>query len=240
MQMHDIPSAYFPDAQVHSVEDSFTSNYKNLQGQFSYICDLVNLTVEDIKGVTSVLGYTNDEFSNLPFFGGIAPEDRDQVISIINEGYYHLRQAKEIELLKSQFSITTRFICKDGSYRHIQQVIAFISMNSYGDGLKVFNMCNDISQLPFQGVTAYLRCRCMGIRSNFTAIQKTNRPKSSAFTFSIRENEILHFLHLGKTSQEIASILCISKHTVDKHRSNMLNKTNCNNTLELVNLWLNN
>jgi DNA-binding CsgD family transcriptional regulator len=238
MQMHDIPSAYFPNAQIHTVEDLFTSPRQHLAGQFNYICDLVDQTLESVYGTESVLGFTPDDFANIPFFGGIHPDDRDTVIAIINEGYQHLRDHKEIELLKSQFSITCRFICKDGSYRHIQHVITFITMNSYGDALKVFNMCNDISQLPFEGVTAFLRCKCMGIGAEFAVLQQKQKSIYDAIAFSAREQEILQFLHLGKTSQEVADILCISKHTVDKHRSNMLNKTNTANTRELINIWL--
>ncbi len=52
--------------------------------------------------------------------------------------------------------------------------------------------------------------------------------------FSQREKEILELLIKGNTSEKIARTLFISKHTVDKHRSNMLQKTGAKNTAELI------
>lgn len=51
---------------------------------------------------------------------------------------------------------------------------------------------------------------------------------------SEREKEILLLICKGLTNYEIADTLFISKRTVDKHRANILEKTNCKNTANLV------
>lgn len=51
---------------------------------------------------------------------------------------------------------------------------------------------------------------------------------------SIRELEIVLLICKGLTNIEIADQLCISKRTVDKHRANILEKTACRNTANLV------
>ena len=51
---------------------------------------------------------------------------------------------------------------------------------------------------------------------------------------SERELEILYYVCKGFSNQEIADELCISKRTVDKHRGNLLSKTQCKNTASLV------
>lgn len=51
---------------------------------------------------------------------------------------------------------------------------------------------------------------------------------------SEREKEILLLICKGMTNYEIADALFISKRTVDKHRANILEKTNCKNTANLV------
>ncbi|WP_294599317.1 response regulator transcription factor [uncultured Rikenella sp.] len=51
---------------------------------------------------------------------------------------------------------------------------------------------------------------------------------------SAREKEILLLICKGMTNYEIADTLFISKRTVDKHRANILEKTNCKNTANLV------
>jgi len=49
-----------------------------------------------------------------------------------------------------------------------------------------------------------------------------------------REKEVLKVIAIGKTSEEIAIELNISKSTVDTHRQNMLRKYNVSNILELL------
>lgn len=51
---------------------------------------------------------------------------------------------------------------------------------------------------------------------------------------SNRESEILVGICQGLSNQEIADELFISKRTVDKHRSNIMEKTGCRNTANLV------
>lgn len=49
-----------------------------------------------------------------------------------------------------------------------------------------------------------------------------------------RETEILFYICKGLSNAEIAKILMISKRTVDKHRENLLQKTQSKNTANLV------
>ncbi len=51
-----------------------------------------------------------------------------------------------------------------------------------------------------------------------------------------REMDIVSLIFKGKSSKEIGEQLFISKATVDKHRSNILQKTGCKNTTELFTL----
>lgn len=53
-------------------------------------------------------------------------------------------------------------------------------------------------------------------------------------TLSSREKEILFQICKGLSNQEIGEKLFISKRTVDKHRANILAKTSCKNTANLV------
>ena len=52
--------------------------------------------------------------------------------------------------------------------------------------------------------------------------------------FSKRELQVLKEICKGLSNQEIADSLFISKRTVDKHRSNLLSKTNSKNTANLI------
>jgi len=65
-------------------------------------------------------------------------------------------------------------------------------------------------------------------------LKKQNPQKDKAHKLSIREKEILALIVKEYTSDEIGEKLFISKKTVDKHRANILEKTNCKSTVGLV------
>jgi DNA-binding NarL/FixJ family response regulator len=65
-------------------------------------------------------------------------------------------------------------------------------------------------------------------------LSQTKKTEYSDPNLSEREIEILELICKGLSNQEIGEKLFISKRTVDKHRSNILDKTGANNTASLV------
>jgi DNA-binding NarL/FixJ family response regulator len=63
---------------------------------------------------------------------------------------------------------------------------------------------------------------------------KHREHESKTANLSKREKEILLKICDGLSNQEIAETLFISKRTVDKHRANLLGKTNSKNTASLI------
>jgi len=63
---------------------------------------------------------------------------------------------------------------------------------------------------------------------------KHREQETKSANLSKREREILAKICEGLSNQEIAEALFISKRTVDKHRANLLGKTNSKNTASLI------
>ena len=63
---------------------------------------------------------------------------------------------------------------------------------------------------------------------------KHREHENKSANLSKRETEILFKICEGLSNQEIADALFISKRTVDKHRANLLGKTNSKNTASLI------
>ena len=63
---------------------------------------------------------------------------------------------------------------------------------------------------------------------------KHRESETKSANLSKREKEILFKICEGFSNQEIAKTLFISKRTVDKHRANLLGKTNSKNTASLI------
>jgi DNA-binding NarL/FixJ family response regulator len=71
------------------------------------------------------------------------------------------------------------------------------------------------------------------LASILSNITKKNKPEKTG-ELSEREIEVLYRICQGLSNQQIADLLRISKRTVDKHRENLLEKTNSKNTAGLV------
>lgn len=66
-------------------------------------------------------------------------------------------------------------------------------------------------------------------------LQTKEKPPTPKFPeISIREREVLKLLCRGQDTQEIANELFISPRTVEKHKANLMAKTNTQTTLQLV------
>jgi DNA-binding NarL/FixJ family response regulator len=63
---------------------------------------------------------------------------------------------------------------------------------------------------------------------------KHREQESKTANLSKREKEVLMKICEGLSNQQIADTLFISKRTVDKHRANLLGKTNSKNTASLI------
>lgn len=70
----------------------------------------------------------------------------------------------------------------------------------------------------------------------FKILQKGSTKKSVSRSSELteREKEVLYLICKGLSNQEIANTLLLSKRTIDKHRENLLLKTESNNTASLV------
>ncbi|MCK8601691.1 response regulator [Desulfoferrobacter suflitae] len=64
------------------------------------------------------------------------------------------------------------------------------------------------------------------------AAREASDSSSGALTF--REREVLKLIAEGRTSKEIATILCISVRTIHHHRSNIMKKLKISNTADLI------
>lgn len=201
---------------------------------------LIDLAVPEIiasRGMEQVLGYKPVEFNLHKLHSQIHPNDIEKMINATNEAFAHIVEKKETYPLAAQLCLTYRIRHADGHYLHIEDTLSILSISSNGHPVKAVATYADISQIPFVEFTGHLSCPCNGFQSNFTTLdhEKTGLPqKDEAFNFTKRELEIIEFLKEGKSSVDISKELFISRHTVDKHRSNILEKAGASRTQQLL------
>ena len=73
--------------------------------------------------------------------------------------------------------------------------------------------------------------KCVAVNSISGRIKELT-PDSDKTILSRREHQVLAYIDAGKTSQEIADALMISKNTVSRHRQSILDKLQARNSFE--------
>jgi DNA-binding CsgD family transcriptional regulator len=78
-----------------------------------------------------------------------------------------------------------------------------------------------------------------GIQINELLYKKIHPVENvNVLPISLREHQVLQHMAEGMSSKQIASTLFLSVHTVNNHRKNMLQKTSCKTSSELLNYAL--
>jgi DNA-binding CsgD family transcriptional regulator len=132
--------------------------------------------------------------------------------------------------LHYQFNCDYRLRKTDGSYVRLLEQNIILATDQRHVITHLLGTCTDITQWKkSEGLTA-------------TIIPITNHAAqlwepaflSATCPLTQREQEILKLLAAGFSSKLIADRLCLSCHTVNTHRRNMIVKTNAKNTGELI------
>lgn len=125
--------------------------------------------------------------------------------------------------------------------------ICVIALSMYGEEEYYYKMVDagakgfllkdsDISEVKEAIVTVMKGGSFFSQELLYHVIQKIKHreQETKSANLSRREKEILAKICEGLSNQEIADTLFISKRTVDKHRANLLGKTNSKNTASLI------
>jgi len=172
----------------------------------------------------SLFGYKDPVFDINRIVEIVHPHDWDKVWKLTKKAC-DLIFGEPGKYPSFSYSISYRIRVKGFRYIRILRQTIPLRLDTQGKIICSLSRCIDISHLNHQ----------KEIKGWLTTPDKTfdlNSPWDHLF--SKREKEILHYLARGYSSKCIGYKLCISKLTVDKHRANMLRKTNVRNTSELI------
>ena len=207
---------------------------------YYYICNLYKVELEYINDkVKEVLKLnSSSDFSVEYIYENIHPDDKNRFIAHeqkVTDFFINLPSEK---VLKYKVSYDYRLRCGDGTYKWILMQTVTIQTDENGAVIRVLGAQTDITHLKtnnqpsglsfigLEGEKSYYNVKV----DDYISIQPTNETHN----LTNREKEVLGLIVKGKTSVQIASILFISKHTVDSHRKNILRKTNSKSVSELL------
>lgn len=203
---------------------SYILNYKEKRYHF------VSSTVKD------VIGYSAEEFiekGNDYYLTLLHPEDLKVYTSdIFRQFLAKTQELNKHQLQHTRFSINYRIRRKDNQYVHVLQQYKIVDFTKDGFPLVAVGYICDISSI--KSSTKIVLSATTNVPEQAVREIRVESESEKKFPLSKRETEIIHFLIKGLSSKQIAAKLGISLFTVNAHRRNILSKTNCTNTAEIV------
>ena len=209
-------------------------NFFMVGDYYYYIFNLTKAEFELVsEEMTRVLGYDRADMTVAFFVSLIHPEDQPWFLNFEQKvsDFFCKLPSEKIPRYKVRYDYRVRR--KSGEYIRILQQVITIQTSEGQPVMRTLGVHTDISHLQQEGKPVLSFIGQEGEPSYLNvAVKNYFAGEQSAFTK--RESEILQLLAAGKSSEVIAQALFISKQTVDTHRKNMLKKTGCTNTSELI------
>lgn len=183
--------------------------------------------------VKSVLGYGTEELTLQFLLEIIHPDDLPYFMDFEASVTEFFTQLPPEKVMKYKSRYDYRIRKKNGDYIRILQQITTIQSDTDGAVLRTFVVHTDISHLK-KDDKMVLSFIGMEGESSYIDVQPKKKFIPLKEVLTCREKEMLHLLAQNKNTNEIADLLCISPATAATHRKNMLKKSGCSTTVELI------
>ena len=189
--------------------------------------DYLNPNIEKVLGHKAE-GMTIDAFLDL-----YHPDDLKTYINSEYESGKFLSSLPREKLFKYKLRTDFRMRKIDGTYTRILHQAMVFDLNDDGKILRSFGVHTDIGYLKMEGKPTLSFIGFDG-EPSYIDVRVGEELIPMKEVLSRREKEILLLIMEGMPNKAIAVKLHISKETVDKHRKNMLEKSGCRNSGELI------
>ena len=212
---------------------------------YYYILDFTNLTMKYVHdGTRDVLGLDPKEVDISKLIEILSPEEQlilakkeavtvDFVTNFLNPE--HIPFYKIVYFFRVQDM--------EGKYKNMLHQATVLTLTECQQVEHVMVVHTDISHLNFVNNNKISFISLRGDQSYYDVDIDSGRfePESDdritellQDILTAREKEIIHLLAQGLSAEEISKRLFLSAHTIRTHKKNILKKTSCKNTTELV------
>lgn len=255
---HDEIAKYWLEEYSSKIENSkkydVPSHFKKMAAlmapgkSYYYIANFHNLQLELVSNsVTNFTGKEPEEVNMELLLSLAVPEEIEQIHKkeqVISD--FFLDYLDTPEMLNYKVVYTYKMQDYKGKERIILHQATVLSLNEEGRFVHVFSIHSDISHLVSNSTqdVSFINIEegksFYNIDTSEGKFQENNFSKKKKLRelLSKRELEIIKKLALGNSADEISDQLNISPHTVKTHKKNILRKTNCKNSTQLVSICM--
>lgn len=214
-------------------------NFFSVGDYYYFVFNLATASVDYVShGAKTLLGYELEEISVQFFLQHIHPEDQPYFLAFETMIGEFISKAAPEQIANYKARYDYRIKKKDGTYVRILQQTMIIQHDKDKNIYRSLGIHTDISEFKTIGKPVFSLIGMNG-EPSFIDIDIRNRIGVENSPLSKREIQIVTLLMDGLDSKGISERLFISTHTVNTHRKNILQKTGCTNTMQLLSKAIN-
>ena len=201
---------------------------------YYYIVDFFDMSLSNVShSIGDIHGFNPETVSFNDILSTIHPNDLDFVAKAEKTSFdFIYGTLGKDRVLNYKISYSFRARRKNGEYSMLNHQALVLTIDDHGRFGKSLNIHTCIDHLTRTNTNqlSFIGLNDMPSYMNIDVFKSIN----NTVEFSKRELDILKLIAEGNTNSEIANLLFISPLTVKKHRTNILSKSNCKNTSQLI------
>lgn len=215
---NEVPDIDLVSSEMHDK----IQNVSHIGPYYYYVLDLVNFKFLFIsEKIKEVLGYEAENLTVEFLLTKVHPDDWATVLNIFNTMFSFLNKLPVEKIKKYTLYFDFRIFNSKGEVIRLLYQYMVLQHDEKGRIISTLVVHTDITHLENSNESKLCFIGSEDEPSFFDVkIKQVHKPMASIFTK--REQEILHFLIKGFTSEMIAVNLSISPFTVNTHRKNIL------------------
>ncbi|MFI1773214.1 LuxR C-terminal-related transcriptional regulator [Thalassobellus citreus] len=202
------------------------------------IMNFETMSIEYVsEGTKTVLGINPEALTLEKIFSLMHPEDLEKMhekeTTSLN---FKLNKIPKEDITKYKTVYLMRLKDASGNYKTILHQAKALNISNDGKVFQVLSIHTDITNLnpSIDHKISFISNECPSYYSLETGKNFSLAENSFKNLFTNREKEIIHLVAQGKQTKDIALLLFISTQTVNSHKKNILRKSHCKNTAELI------
>ncbi len=186
-------------------------------------CRLMGLT--DAEGMCETVNSSDED----AIYSRLHPEDLVDKRMLEYEYFKQMVNGLPAQMTQCKAACTIRIRDRQGNYIYVDNTTQVMETSPQGK-MWLILCCYDLSSMPRDGYGIAARIINNTTGETFSLAADERR----THILSPREKEILLLIREGKLSKQIADVLGISIHTVNRHRQNIIEKLSVGSTVEAI------
>nr|WP_084407134.1 LuxR C-terminal-related transcriptional regulator [Pedobacter panaciterrae] len=236
-RLHDVwlSSRAFHNTDFPKISfDDITNSIVSTGPFYYYVIDFYDMSLSNVsEAIAEIHGLDPKTVTFNDVLNTIHPDDVEFVANAeaFITTFFREKIARD-KLLSYKMSYSFRSRMKDGKYVLLNHQALLLTLDENGRSGKSLNIHTRIDHLSKFNTH---RISLIGLNGEPSFMDMSlGKSIDDLPAFSIREIEIIRLIAQGMNNNEIAEVLFIAVLTVKKHRMNILMKSNCKNTAELI------